>query len=160
MADRQSAQGMEVVEVDLGTRTYPIYIGSGLLGKEDGALLRRHVVGSSALVVTNSKLAGLLLDQTVAALKGGDSKLRVETVVLPDGEAFKNIEVLQKIWDAALEHRWDWVGAQRAGGDGEFGHVILLTNGNSRVFEDLVTLPAGWIATPHLSRSAAASSAT
>lgn len=105
VADRQSAQGMEVVEVDLGTRTYPIYIGSGLLGREDGALLRRHVVGSSALVVTNSKLAGLLLDQTVAALKGGDSKLRVETVVLPDGEAFKNIEVLQKIWDAALEHR-------------------------------------------------------
>ncbi|KAK2078924.1 hypothetical protein QBZ16_002614 [Prototheca wickerhamii] len=107
VADRQSAQGMEVVEVDLGTRTYPIYIGSGLLGREDGALLRRHVVGSSALVVTNSKLAGLLLDQTVAALKGGDSKLRVETVVLPDGEAFKNIEVLQKIWDAALEHRLD-----------------------------------------------------
>ncbi|KAL6780239.1 DHQS1 [Auxenochlorella protothecoides x Auxenochlorella symbiontica] len=96
---------METVEVNLGTRTYPIYIGAGLLQK--GALLRQHIAGSSALVVTNDTVAKEYLEPTLAALHGGDSGIRVEHVVLPDGEQYKSIEVLQRVWDKALQSRLD-----------------------------------------------------
>ena len=43
------------VEVDLGERSYPIYIGSGLL--DSGKLLRQHIPGVTALVVTNDTIA-------------------------------------------------------------------------------------------------------
>ncbi len=55
------AAAMETVEVDLGDRTYPIYIGRGLL--EQGELLRRHVPGKRALIVTNETVGPLYLDR-------------------------------------------------------------------------------------------------
>lgn len=44
---------MEVVNVELGDRSYPIYIGPGLLTKGDAPLLTKHITGKRALVVTN-----------------------------------------------------------------------------------------------------------
>jgi len=44
---------MEVVNVELGDRAYPIYIGPGLLTKGDAPLLTKHIAGKRALVVTN-----------------------------------------------------------------------------------------------------------
>jgi 3-dehydroquinate synthase len=92
------------VEVELGDRTYPIYIGSGLLA--GGDLLRKHVPGNTALVVTNETVAPLYLDRVVAALSEG-GEIRVETVVLPDGEEHKNVDVLMKVFDKALDARLD-----------------------------------------------------
>ena len=42
----------------------------------------------------------------MAALTEDGSK-SVETVVLPDGEQFKSLEVLQAVWDRALSTRLD-----------------------------------------------------
>ena len=52
---------MKVVQVDLGDRTYPIYIGRGLL--DQGELLRKHIPGKTALIVTNENIAPLYLDR-------------------------------------------------------------------------------------------------
>lgn len=52
---------MKVVEVDLGDRSYPIYIGTSLL--DQGELLRKHVPGKRVLVVTNTTIAPLYLDK-------------------------------------------------------------------------------------------------
>ena len=95
-----------IVNVDLGDRSYPIYIGAGLL--DDGVALRSHVRGSTCLVVTNTTIAGLgYLDRTVSALRAADAGLRVETVVLPDGEEHKNLDVLNMVYTKALETRLD-----------------------------------------------------
>ena len=99
-----TASPAATVEVELGDRTYPIYIGSGLLA--GGDLLRKHVPGNTALVVTNETVAPLYLDRVVAALsEGGD--IRVEVVILPDGEEHKNMDVLMKVFDKALDARLD-----------------------------------------------------
>lgn len=95
---------MDVVDVDLGDRTYPIYIGQSLL--EEGDLLRKHIPGKTALVVTNETIAPLYLQQTLKAITA-DGSIKAETVILPDGEEYKNLEVLQKVWDKALEARLD-----------------------------------------------------
>ncbi|KAL6528666.1 hypothetical protein OROMI_029311 [Orobanche minor] len=94
-----------VVDVDLGNRSYPIYIGSGLLNQTE--LLQRHVHGKQVLVVTNTTIAPLYLDKTIWALTDGKPNVKVESVILPDGEQFKNMETLMKIFDKAIESRLD-----------------------------------------------------
>ncbi|KAL3527232.1 hypothetical protein ACH5RR_011888 [Cinchona calisaya] len=94
-----------IVEVDLGNRSYPIYIGSGLLDQPE--LLHRHVHGKKVLVVTNTTIAPLYLDKTISALTDGNPNVTVESVILPDGEKYKNMETLMKVFDKAIETRMD-----------------------------------------------------
>ncbi|KAL5986047.1 hypothetical protein ACLOJK_028037 [Asimina triloba] len=94
-----------IVDVDLGNRSYPIYIGSGLLNQPD--LLQRHLHGKKVLVVTNTTVAPLYLDKVIAALTHENPSISVETVVLPDGEKYKNMDTLMKVFDKAIESRLD-----------------------------------------------------
>ena len=86
---------MQSLEVALGARSYPIYIGQGLL---DGDLLRQHVRASQVLVVTNETVAPLYLQRICDSLQG----LNVETLILPDGEQYKTLATLETIFDALL----------------------------------------------------------
>ncbi|GBG72034.1 hypothetical protein CBR_g10969 [Chara braunii] len=95
-----------VVDVDLGDRSYPIYIGSGLLNRGD--LLRRHVKGKQVLIVTNDTVAPIYLDWVTESLvNGAEEPITVESVVLPDGEAYKSLDVLMNVFDKAIECRLD-----------------------------------------------------
>ena len=89
---------MQTLNVSLAERSYPIYIGAGLLSSD---LLRRHVRASQVMVVTNETVAPLYLDQVLASLDG----LKVDTLVLPDGERFKTLATLETVFDALLEKR-------------------------------------------------------
>jgi 3-dehydroquinate synthase len=55
---------MTTVDVKLGNRSYPIYIGNGLLAHRP-ELFRKHVPGNKVLVVTNENIAKLYLDKWV-----------------------------------------------------------------------------------------------
>eukprot|EP00884_Botryococcus_braunii_P022740 jgi/Botrbrau1/914/Bobra.0167s0029.1 len=112
---------MSVVDVELGERSYPIYIGRGVL--EQGELLRKHVPGKRVLVVTNETIAPLYLERVTAALEVGGS-LEVQHVILPDGEQYKSLEVVSKIWDAALQHRLDRNATFVALGGGVIGDMV------------------------------------
>jgi 3-dehydroquinate synthase len=92
---------MRTLTVDLGERAYPIFIGTGLLGQPD--LLQPYVRGQQVMVVTNESVGPLYLEPVLAALDGK----RVASVVLPDGEQFKTLEVLDRIYTALLEQRFD-----------------------------------------------------
>ena len=59
-ARQQAAQSAQV-DVDLGDRSYPIYIGAGLLDQAE--LLQQHVRGRRTLVVTNETIAPLYLQR-------------------------------------------------------------------------------------------------
>lgn len=89
-----------IVRVDLGDRSYPIYVGAGLL--DDPELYSRHIVGNQVMVVTNETVAPIYLDRVVAAL----SSFQYEAVVLPDGERYKTLDIWQTIFDTLLQHRF------------------------------------------------------
>ena len=89
------------LEVDLGERSYPIHIGQRLI--DDGGLIRPFIPSSQVMIVTNETVGPLYLERLRAALSG----LQVEAVVLPDGEQYKNLEILNRIFDALLEKRFD-----------------------------------------------------
>lgn len=86
------------LSVELGERSYPIFIGEGLLGTQD---LSAFVSGAQVMIVTNETVAPLYLERAKASFPGK----RVDTVVLPDGEKFKDWQTLNSIFDGLLEHR-------------------------------------------------------
>ena len=90
---------MQQLTVELGERSYPIYIGYGLLGQ--GELLARHIRGGQVLIVSNETVAPLYLDAVVNACQ----HLQVDTCILPDGEIHKNLATLNTLFDALLERR-------------------------------------------------------
>ncbi|WP_434033343.1 3-dehydroquinate synthase [Cupriavidus sp. a3] len=90
---------MITLEVDLGARSYPIHIGTGLL--DNAELLRPHVRGQHAVIVTNETVGPLYAARVEASLKSLGKIVR--TVTLPDGEAFKQWETLNLIFDALLQ---------------------------------------------------------
>lgn len=53
--------------------------------------LLRHVHGKRVLVVTNTTIAPLYLEKVTEALTHGNSNISVESVILPDGEKYKNM---------------------------------------------------------------------
>ncbi len=91
----------QTLHLDLGERSYPIYIGPGLLGAAER--YRRHIPGRQVMVVSNETVAPLYLEPLLAALEG----FQTASVVLPDGEQFKTLEVWNRIFDALLRHRFD-----------------------------------------------------
>ncbi len=92
---------MKTLTVDLGERSYPIHIGRDLLGRAD--LVAPHVRGSQVMIVSNETVAPLYLDKARAAFEG----FTVESVILPDGEQYKTLETLDRIYDALLRARFD-----------------------------------------------------
>lgn len=92
---------MQTLDVDLGERSYPILIGEQLI--ERGELLSPHIRGKQVAIVTNDTVAPLYLERLMQSLAG----YAVTPVVLPDGEAYKNWETLQTIFDSLLSARHD-----------------------------------------------------
>ena len=86
------------LSVELGDRSYPIFIGEDLLGTWD---LSRFVGGSQVMIVTNETVAPLYLESAKGCFPGK----RIDTVVLPDGEKFKDWQTLNRIFDGLLEQR-------------------------------------------------------
>ena len=69
----------QTLTVDLGDRSYPIYIGSGLL--QQSQLLAPHISGKQIVVVTNTTVAALYLDTLMAGYFHYDFGDAVRTVV-------------------------------------------------------------------------------
>jgi 3-dehydroquinate synthase len=92
---------MKTLVVDLGERSYPIYIGEGLL--EHGDLLRSHLSGRQVMIVTNETVAPLYLQSVLKAFL----EFQCNTTVLPDGEKYKTWETLNHIFDGLVENRCD-----------------------------------------------------
>jgi 3-dehydroquinate synthase len=98
-------QACTTLHVDLGERSYPILIGRGLL--EDGELLTRHIGagGGKIAIVTNTTIAPLYLEKVAAPLRA--SGREIVTIVLPDGEEYKNWQSLNLVFDALLANKCD-----------------------------------------------------
>lgn len=86
------------LRVELGDRSYPILIGSAYLGNID---LTPWVSGDRVMIVTNDTVAPLYLEAAAGCFTGKT----VDSVVLPDGEKYKDWQTLNRIFDALLEKR-------------------------------------------------------
>ena len=85
--------------VTLGERSYPITIAAGLFN--DPASFWPLQSGDPVMLVTNETLAPLYLAHVKAMLE--QAGVRVDTVILPDGEQYKSLSVLDTVFTALLE---------------------------------------------------------
>lgn len=92
---------MQTLQVDLGERSYPIHIGEQLLGCEE--LFSNRIRGKQVAIVTNDTVAPLYLDRLMQTL----GRYAVTPIILPDGEAHKDWQTLQLIFDGLLQARHD-----------------------------------------------------
>lgn len=92
---------MKTLTVELGDRSYPIYIGQDLINRPE--LYSQHIRGKQVLIVTNTTIAPLYLD----TIKNALGSYSVEEVILPDGEEYKTLQTLDLIMTALLEKRLD-----------------------------------------------------
>ena len=105
------------VDIALGDRSYPIFIGSCLLG--DAQLLSRSIIARDILVVTNTTVAPLYLDALLGSLSGK----RSASLVLADGEQHKTLDTVARIFDALIDARMNRDAAIVALGGGVIGDM-------------------------------------
>jgi len=89
------------VRVSLGARSYPIYVGTGLLARL-GHLFNQHRLPKSAVVITDAHVAPLYLKAVLRSLKAGGIKVR--SIVIPPGEGEKSLKRAESIYSSLL--RW------------------------------------------------------
>ncbi len=108
---------MQTITVDLGARSYPIFIGGNLLA--DGAALRGILAGGRAAVITNDTVAPLYLDRLLAALPEVDAT----PIILPDGEQHKTMATVEAIHDRLMAGKFDRKSTLIALGGGVVGDI-------------------------------------
>lgn len=110
------------LKVDLGDRSYPIYIGEGLLD-EIGSYFDKHGISkvSPLLIVTDSQVGPKYLERITDNLTKAGYKAVSHTVA--SGEKSKSLAVLEEVVTTALEAGLDRKSAVIALGGGVVGDL-------------------------------------
>lgn len=90
---------MERIRVTLGERSYPITVAAGLF--DDPASFWPLKAGEQIMLVTNDTLAPLWLDKVRQQLE--KVGVKVDQVILPDGEQYKTLEMVNQVFTALLQ---------------------------------------------------------
>jgi 3-dehydroquinate synthase len=110
---------MQTLRVELGERAYAIHIGERLLSSAE--LILPQLDLPRVAIVTNTTVAALYLEQLAEALRVRG--VEVISIVLEDGERYKDWATLTRIYDALLERRCDRKTALIALGGGVVGDL-------------------------------------
>jgi 3-dehydroquinate synthase len=137
---RNASMHPEMLRVELGDRSYPIWIGSRLL--RDATLLQPHLARGVVGVVTNTTVASLWLEPLRAALGG-----RLGFVeVLPDGEEHKTLATAGRLYDALAAARLGRDGTLIALGGGVVGDITGFVAATWQRGVDFVQVPTTLLA--------------
>jgi 3-dehydroquinate synthase len=91
-----------VIPVDAATGAYNVQVGAGALATLPGIIDR---LPRRCAVITNPLVGGLLLDRVVAML--AVRNVAVLPIIIPDGERYKSLKTVSKIYDLLLGNRFD-----------------------------------------------------
>ncbi|MFW5954035.1 MAG: 3-dehydroquinate synthase [Guyparkeria sp.] len=115
---RQRTEQPTQVNVDLGERSYPIFIDAGLI---DSDTLAPFIPSGRAVIVSNTTVAPLYAARLTSALEAAGKQ--VDLLALPDGEQYKNLETLEQIYDFLMEKQVDRKTTLIALGGGVIGDI-------------------------------------
>lgn len=112
---------MPTLTVNLGERSYPIYIEAGVLQHTE--ILHRHIHGKQVMIVTNNQLAPLYLSTLQKQL----ADYQCNVVIVPDGESYKTLEQTQHIISELITHHHERSTTLIALGGGVIGDITGFT---------------------------------
>lgn len=106
--------------MELGPRSYPIYVARGAL-EQLGEISRRHLVSQRILVVTTLTVSNLYGETVLKQLS--TAGFRLHSVEIPDGEEYKTLDTVARLYDAAIDGKLERGDAVVAFGGGVVGDV-------------------------------------
>lgn len=113
-------QIVERLKVVLGKRSYPISIGSNIIQEDD--IFWPLQPGNQGMLVTNKTLANLLKDKVLFHLR--KSGIKIDQVILSDGEQYKTLNEMELIISALLEKKHSRDTTLIALGGGVIGDLV------------------------------------
>jgi 3-dehydroquinate synthase len=125
---------LQSLMVDLGDRSYPIYIGQNIISAE---LIKPFIKGNQVMVVTNETIAPLYLDSFLSNLSG----FAVDVTVLPDGESYKDLHHLNFIFDKLLTCKHNRTTTLIALGGGVVGDMTGFAAASYQRGVDFIQIP-------------------
>lgn len=132
---------VQTVRVELGERSYPIYLGQGLL--RDAELLRGCVRGTQVAVVSNDVVAPLYLEALQDTLATGH---QVDVFLMPDGEEYKTLETYGRLMNFLLQRRHNRTTTLLALGGGVVGDLTGFAAATFQRGVDFVQIPTTLLA--------------
>ncbi|RUO36980.1 3-dehydroquinate synthase [Aliidiomarina shirensis] len=96
------------LNVSLGARSYPIYVGSGLLNTSVAAILKQALpnAGEQIVIISNATVAEHYLKPLTDNLQSqGVSRNNIYHALMPDGESYKSLAIYGEIMDLLVKHR-------------------------------------------------------
>lgn len=112
---------MKKIIVDLGERSYPIYIGSGLL-KDVGRISRQHGLGKQVAVISDETVGSLYGSPVFDALT--NTGLQVALYSVPDGEESKSWRIADFLYEKLIQGKFDRNSTLVALGGGVVGDLV------------------------------------
>ncbi|MEH6823838.1 MAG: 3-dehydroquinate synthase [Motiliproteus sp.] len=128
------------LDVALNERSYPIFIGQGLLDRPECWI--DTIRSNQVMIVTNTTVAPLYLERIRLALTGK----QIATVILPDGEQFKNLDTLDQIFTGLLQARHNRTTTLVALGGGVIGDMTGFAAACYQRGVDFVQIPTTLLA--------------
>ncbi len=112
----------------------PIHIGKNILKNFN---ISKYVLNKDVLIITNSTVGKLYLKQTMSLFKG----YSVNSLVLPDGEKYKNNETLYKIYNFLIKNQYDRSLTIVALGGGVIGDMVAFASDTFMRGVSLIHIP-------------------
>ena len=110
---------MKTIDVNLHDSSYNIHIGDNILSNSN--ILNKYInQKSKILVITNSKISPIHLNNTIKNIKSN----HIENLILPDGEKEKNLDNVIEIINFALSKNMDRSSIFIALGGGVIGDIV------------------------------------
>jgi 3-dehydroquinate synthase len=131
---------VDILNVVVTARSYPILIGAGLLTRAD--LFRERLAARDVLIVSNTTVAPLYRPRLSAAL----APRRIVEVTLPDGEAHKTLANMARVLDVLIANRFGRDCAVLALGGGVVGDLAGFAAATYQRGVTLVQLPTTLLA--------------
>jgi 3-dehydroquinate synthase len=138
-----AAARVDTVTVELGDRSYPIVIGTGVL-EEVGPRLGALLPGRAAAIISNPTVKKLYLNRVVGSLEAAG--FHAASVEIPDGETHKNLAWLTFIYDRLVDARLDRTSTVLALGGGVIGDLAGFAAGTFLRGVPFVQLPTTLLA--------------
>lgn len=111
---------MDEISVFLGDRTYPIFIGKDFF-ESIPDYLDRIQFPKRLVLITNTKVEHLYSHKLCHILRA--NHFSVVEVIIPDGEQYKNLKVLESIYDELIKNNFDRSSGVIALGGGVVGDM-------------------------------------
>ena len=93
---------MKKINIQFDERSYPIYIGEGLISNYE--LISQHILGKKVAIITNETVADIYLKTLMETVSPHKELI---SIILPDGESYKSKDSLDSIYAQLLENKAD-----------------------------------------------------